>query len=137
MRKITTIKERLLQFIENQGIKKEEFYSKIGIDGANFRGKNLHSEFSVDKVVKILRLFPQISIEWLLFGDGEMISPLELQNGVTERPTEYMVNNIDYKEKYCEVLEKYYQLSEENKHLRSLLEKNKKLNSQHAQDATV
>ena len=66
-----------------------------------------------------------------------MISPLELQNGVTERPTEYMVNNIDYKEKYCEVLEKYYQLSEENKHLRSLLEKNKKLNSQHAQDATV
>lgn len=73
MRKLTTIKERLLHFADNQGIKKEDFYTKIEIDGANFRGKNLNSEFSVDKIVKILRLFPQISTDWLLFGNGEML----------------------------------------------------------------
>ncbi len=118
MRKITTIKERLLQFIENQGIKKEEFYSKIGIDGANFRGKNLHSEFSVDKVVKILRLFPQISTDWLLFGNGEMLKDANAISRCSEPPVHYSVD-VDYKNKYFEILEELTSLSRETIKLQS------------------
>lgn len=77
--KITGIKEKLLYFIDTQGITKEDFYKKIDIDGANFRGKNKKSELSTDKIVKILRQFPQLSPDWLLLDTGEM---LRSANGV-------------------------------------------------------
>ena len=124
MRKITTIKERLLQFIENQGIKKEEFYSKIGIDGANFRGKNLNSEFSVDKIVKILRLFPQISTDWLLFGNGEMLKDANVNPKCSEPPVHYKTED-SVKDKYIEVLEENRELHNE---LRALLKSHTKSN---------
>ncbi|MBO4574833.1 MAG: hypothetical protein J5708_05875 [Bacteroidales bacterium] len=71
--KITGIKEKLLYFIELQGVKKEDFYKKIDIDGANFRGKNKKSELSTDKIVKILRQYPELSPDWLLLDQGEML----------------------------------------------------------------
>jgi len=70
---ITCIKKKLLYFIDTQSIKKEDFYKKVGIDGANFRGKNLKSELSADKIVNILRQFPEISPDWLLMDSGEML----------------------------------------------------------------
>lgn len=71
--KITVIKEKLLYFIELQRIRKEDFYKKIGVDGANFRGKNKKSELSTDKIVKILRQYPELSPDWLLLDQGEML----------------------------------------------------------------
>ena len=136
MENLAKIKQRVIFFVENQGIKKEDFYKKISSNGGNFRGKSLKSELSGDKIAEILLNFPDINPEWLLTGNGDMLKGSEIINNVSEINVQYG-KNIDYKEKYCEVLEKYYQLSEENKHLRSLIEKNKKLNSQHAQDATV
>lgn len=118
MRKLTTIKERLLHFADNQGIKKEDFYTKIEIDGANFRGKNLNSEFSVDKIVKILRLFPQISTDWLLFGNGEMLKDANVNSKCSEPPVHYSVD-VDYKNKYFEILEELTSLSRETIKLQS------------------
>ena len=81
------------------------------MDGANFRGKKLFSELSTDKVVNILLIYPTISIEWLLFGKGEMIKqPKELK---VEEDKEVYFDNIAYKDKYFEVLEKYYIINEE------------------------
>lgn len=73
MEKLTEIKSRLLQFAKNQGYKKEDFYSKIGIDGANFRGKNGISELGSEKIVSILIIFPELNSDWLLLGKGEML----------------------------------------------------------------
>lgn len=70
---ITKIKERILQYIDLKGIKKEDFYKKVEIDGANFRGKNLKSELSSDKIVKIFRSYPELSLYWLILGEGEML----------------------------------------------------------------
>ena len=116
MRKLTTIKERLLHFVDNQGIKKEDFYTKIEIDGANFRGKNLNSEFSVDKIVKILRLFPQISTDWLLFGNGEMLKDANAIPKCSEPPVFYKTEET-IKDKYIEVLEENRELHKEIKAL--------------------
>ena len=73
MEKLTEIKSRLLQFAKLQGYKKEEFYRKIGIDGANFRGKNANSELGSEKIVSILTTFSDLSPDWLLLGKGEML----------------------------------------------------------------
>lgn len=70
---ITKIKERILQYIDLKGIKKEDFYKKVEIDGANFRGKNLKSELSSDKIVKIFRSYPELSLYWLILGEGAML----------------------------------------------------------------
>lgn len=70
---ITRIKQKILYFIDTQSIKKEDFYKKVGIDGANFRGKNLKSELSADKLVNILRKYSEISPDWLLLDKGEML----------------------------------------------------------------
>ena len=70
---ITRIKQKILYFIDTQTIKKEDFYKKVGIDGANFRGKNLKSELSADKIVNILRKYSEISPDWLLLDKGEML----------------------------------------------------------------
>lgn len=73
MEKLTEIKSRLLQFAEYQGLKKEEFYRQIGIDGANFRGKNALSELGSEKIVSILSTFLNLNPDWLLLGKGEML----------------------------------------------------------------
>ena len=73
MEKLTEIKSRLLQFAKSQGFNKEKFYQKIGIDGANFRGKNANSELGSEKIVSILTIFPELNSDWLLLGKGEML----------------------------------------------------------------
>jgi hypothetical protein len=86
VKKLTRIKERILQYIDSQNIVREEFYKKVSIDGANFRGKNLNSEFSADKIVRILRIYPNISVEWLLLGEGEMLkSNIKLKENEDEK----------------------------------------------------
>ncbi len=60
----------------------------------------------IDKIsprfqIKILEVFPDISARWFLFGEGEML--------VSEEPK---TENIDYREKYIEVLEKNVEINE-------------------------
>lgn len=73
MTKILTIKEKILAFISAQGIKKVDFFAKIGVQSSNFKGKNLMSAPGGDMIVKILTEYPELSAEWLLTGKGEML----------------------------------------------------------------
>ena len=102
MEKLTEIKSRLLQFAEQQGLKKEEFYRQIGIDGANFRGKNALSELGSEKIVSILSTFPELNSDWLLLGRGEMLRSASQSVGNISHSTAVGVNvngndiNISY-----------------------------------------
>ena len=73
MDKISPIKENILYYIDNQNIKKEDFYKKTGISASNFKGPGLKSEIGGDKIVKILSIYNNISSEWLLTGKGPML----------------------------------------------------------------
>lgn len=95
--KITKIKDRLLQFAKSQGIKKEDFYRQIDIDGANFRGKNANSEFSSDKIVNILRKFPQLSSDWVLLGKGDMLRT-DRHQSINGDNNKVAGNNLSYNE---------------------------------------
>lgn len=69
-----SIKYRILYFIENQHIKKVDFFRKTGMSASNFKGKGLNSELGGDKIAKFLSVYPDVSAEWLISGKGPMLA---------------------------------------------------------------
>ncbi|MBT2621584.1 hypothetical protein [Chryseobacterium sp. ISL-6] len=72
MDKITTIKERILFYLEEKSIKKESFYRETGMSASNFKGAGLKSDLGIDKVVKVLSVYPELNnhLHWLIKGEG-------------------------------------------------------------------
>lgn len=68
-----TIKERILSFLKEKGISKASFYKETGFADANFKGVGLKSELGGEKIVKVLTIYPELSPNWLLMGEGEML----------------------------------------------------------------
>lgn len=88
---MTNIKERVLYFIENQGEKKEAFFEDLGMSYANFKGVQKKSALGSDKIDKILSKYPDLNLEWLFSGKGEM---LKTENTKTETNKEESVKGI-------------------------------------------
>lgn len=97
MDKKITIKDRILTFIEEQGIKKSDFYEASGIQSSNFKGRNIHSQPGGEMLVKILTLYPELSADWLLTGEGEMLKQTE-QGRVMEPTPIHQPRSIEKKE---------------------------------------
>lgn len=76
MDKIQTIKEKIFIFLEKKGIKKETFYRETGMSPSNFKGAGLKSDLGVDKLAKILDVYPELqrneNLIWLITGNGEL-----------------------------------------------------------------
>lgn len=70
---ILTIKDKILTFLKEQDIRKTDFFEATGIQSSNFKGKNMASQPGGEMIVKILTLYPDLSAEWLLRGEGNMI----------------------------------------------------------------
>ncbi len=69
---IAPIKERIFQYLESEGVKKSEFYTKSSLSPGLFKNVGLKSELGSDKIAKILDSFPNLNPEWLLTGEGSM-----------------------------------------------------------------
>ena len=67
------IKERIIQLIENKGIAKEEFYVKIGMTSASFRGSAKYTPLNSTAIENIISLIPDVNTDWLLTGKGDML----------------------------------------------------------------
>ena len=117
---ISQIKQRILQYIELKNIKKEKFYQETSLCGANFRGKSAESELSSDKIAIILRVYDDISPDWLLLGKGEMLRT-ETPESIIEKSRQIQAeinNNSDYIRELMETQAKYLKLLEkENERL--------------------
>lgn len=74
MAEISTIKDRILTYLEVKGIKKADFYITTGLSDSNFKGKNRLSQPGGDMIVKILTSYPDLSTEWLVMGKGKMLN---------------------------------------------------------------
>ena len=68
-----TVKERILQFLDEKEISKTLFFNKVGISPSNFKGAGKKSSIGSDLVVKILTEYPELSPEWVMLGEGEML----------------------------------------------------------------
>ena len=69
----SNIKERVLYISESKGITREKFFEDLGITYGNFKGKAKEKALSSDVLAKIIAKYPEISSEWLLTGNGEML----------------------------------------------------------------
>lgn len=70
---ILTLKEKILSFLSEMGIRKVDFFEKTGIQSSNFKGVNIKSAPGGDTLVKILTVYPELSAEWLMRGEGRML----------------------------------------------------------------
>ena len=73
MSEISQIKERFLQFVDYKGFNQQEIFDKLGFSKWNFTGKSLKSELGGDSIREISLYFPEISLDWLVCGKGQML----------------------------------------------------------------
>lgn len=71
--KIATTKQRILLFIESKGITKQSFYQKTGMKRGFLDGDKLETSIPDTFVATIIASFPELDLEWLLTGKGEML----------------------------------------------------------------
>ena len=76
------VKERVILFIKSSGMSVLQFEKRCGLSNGYI--KNFKGNFGSDKLENLLNAFPNLSREWLLTGEGEMlqescqpISPIE------------------------------------------------------------
>lgn len=67
------IKDRIIQLIEYKRIPKEEFYVKIGMTSASFRGKARMTPLNSNAIENLLTIIPDVNALWLLTGKGNML----------------------------------------------------------------
>lgn len=77
----TTVKERLIKFLEEENIPKTSFSKAIG--GSKSYVNAISQSIQPDKLSRISELYPRLNIEWLLVGKGQMI---HTENAEETRP---------------------------------------------------
>jgi len=82
--KITTIKERVLLFAEKQEVSKQDFFKKTGLNYDNFKGKSKNTALGSDSIVDIFTTYPNLNLEWLIAGKGEMLKNPVFENVIEE-----------------------------------------------------
>jgi len=83
-KKISNIKDRVIQFIDYKGFKREDFFNEMGLSYSNFKGPQKKSALNSDSIDKILSKYPEININWLVLGVGPMTKTYNLENKQTE-----------------------------------------------------
>lgn len=78
---MNTVKERLSWYLEQKGVNKSEFGRRIGVSSAFI--SSMRKSIQPDKVAAIQAQFPDLNLNWLLTGEGEM-----LNNETTSLPEE-------------------------------------------------
>lgn len=81
-------KDRIRKIMEDVRMSQQDFAAKLGISPASlssiFTGRTNPTNNTVQAVH---RAFPEISVAWLLFGEGEMIVPSAAPTAVTAEDT--------------------------------------------------
>lgn len=67
------IKERIIQLLEYKGIPKEDFYVKIGMTSASFRGNAKKTPLNSNAIENILSEIDDANPEWIITGKGTML----------------------------------------------------------------
>lgn len=95
------IKERIKEIAINKGIPLGVFFKKLDLAPSGFNGEKIKKGTNSDTIEKIVSLFPDINLRWLITGEGEMILSSDKKASlVSELSTEsiqYQFNVINEK----------------------------------------
>lgn len=89
-RNISAIKQRILQFAENEGISKYELYQKTGISNGVFSQGGGMSE---ENLMKFLSYYSNVSEQWILTGLGPMLKSNEKKPKETPEAANFSNND--------------------------------------------
>jgi ribosomal 50S subunit-associated protein YjgA (DUF615 family) len=103
---LTNIKDRILQFAENQEGNKQVFFKKTGLKYGNFTGKSKNSDLGSKGIEEILSKYPDVDLEWLITGKEANKEEKE-KTVMNEPPSNY---SDSYKEMYIELLQENKEL---------------------------
>lgn len=67
-----SVKDRLIAFLEYEGVNKSEFGRRIGVSSAFI--SSMRKSMQPDKIKLIQSEFPNLNIDWLLTGEGSMLN---------------------------------------------------------------
>ena len=67
----STVKDRLIKYLEEKKISKSEFGRRIGVSSAFIT--SMRQSMQPDKLERIALNFPDLNTEWLMTGKGYMI----------------------------------------------------------------
>lgn len=130
------MRDRIQELVKALKISGREFNKNIG--QSNSWNRTIGKTIGVDIASNILTIYPQVNINWLIKGEGEMFieEVEESDNLLKDNPTGYQINK-DYRA-ICEDLRNDNKdLRDENRKLRDtlleLMYKNEKLMIENAQ----
>lgn len=66
-----TVRERLILFVKSQKISNSEFCRTIGVSNAFI--SSMRKSLQPDKIESIALNYPELNIDWLLTGEGQML----------------------------------------------------------------
>ena len=111
------MKERILQFIEYKRLSKNKFYKETGLSNGIL---DKQGGISSDSLEKIYYVYPEINLDWLLTGKGEMLNKEGLvqqaHNNISSTITQHQT--IHAPEEYEELKEENKRLAQENTQLK-------------------
>lgn len=89
----TNVQQRLMSFILFMGISKSRFEQQCGLSNGYIN--SIKKGIGTEKLQNILRAFPQLNREWLLYGEGEMLKPQQpsVQQNNYNGNNNYIVGN--------------------------------------------
>lgn len=91
--KVSPIKQRILQFASSLGISKRDFYSRIGVSRGTLESNTGITE---DVVSKFISTFPEINIEWLITGNGEMTIDFANMQEKEQKSSKRIENRVSF-----------------------------------------
>ena len=66
--------DRILQFIDFKGLSKNEFSKIMGLSNSYMTKMGVNKGNIGSQIIeKIVRIYPEINLSWLITGDGEML----------------------------------------------------------------
>lgn len=116
-----TTKDRLKMFVSSLGLGRNKFETLLGLSNGYISSKS--SAISSDVIEKIAFAYPNLNLEWLLRGEGDMIKP---QHEQTVEPQPALISaegdtpeaSVLY-QIYNDTIKKMQELVEENTKLKA------------------
>lgn len=116
-----TIKDRVYAFIDYKGITVKRFEEVSGL--SNGYVSSMRKGFGGEKLNNVLRSFPDLNREWLLYGEGEMLNQSIIQKNQNGDNIHGHSVNVNKTEKdYLEIIKRQSdQLSKSQEQIDRLL----------------
>jgi transcriptional regulator with XRE-family HTH domain len=106
--------DRLKLFIKSQGMRQTKFEEMVGFSRGYI--SKLKSSIGAEKLSNIVKVFPNLNLDWLIMEKGEMLNTSCPSNLNSQTADIMDKERTEYKNRYFEILE-------ENRMLRLEIEK--------------